>query len=85
MVVTAGGVVTRVSANDISRQGRPATGVRVQTLVGDDKVVSVNKIINTDEDEDKVTLVEEAKAELAGVEQGNIFAPAEETPSESED
>ena len=30
MVVSANGVVTRVSASSISRQGRPATGVKVQ-------------------------------------------------------
>ena len=76
MVVTANGVVTRVSAADISRQGRPATGVRVQTLDGDDTVVSVNKIIDTDEDEkDKSELIEEAKEELNSVvSQGNIFS-----------
>ncbi len=51
MVVTANGIVTRVSAADISRQGRPATGVKVQNLVDGDTVVSVNKIINPDEDE----------------------------------
>ncbi len=76
MVVTANGVVSRVSASDISRQGRPATGVRVQTLDGDDCVVSVNKIVNTDEDDekDKESLIEEAKQEIAdSVEQGNIF------------
>ena len=75
MVVTANGVVTRVSASDISRQGRPATGVRVQTLDGDDSVVSVNKVIDTDEDEkDKEELVQEAKQELVDVtSQGNIF------------
>ncbi len=76
MVVTANGVVTRVSASDISRQGRPATGVRVQTLDGDDTVVSVNKVINTDESEkDKETLVKEAKEELMeNSAQGNIFS-----------
>ncbi len=80
MVVTANGVVTRVSASDISRQGRPATGVRVQTLDGDDTVVSVNKVINTDEGEkDKETLVKEAKEELMeNAAQGNIFqAPSD--------
>ncbi len=79
MVVTANGVVTRVSASDISRQGRPATGVRVQTLDGNDYVVSVNKIINTDkEDEDKEALVQEAKEEIAqSMEQGNIFESKE--------
>ncbi len=76
MVVTANGVVTRVSASDISRQGRPATGVRVQTLDGDDTVVSVNKVINTDENEkDKEILVKEAKEELIeNTAQGNIFS-----------
>ena len=76
MVVTANGVVTRVSASDISRQGRPATGVKVQSLDGSDYVVSVNKIVNTDkEDEEaKANLINEAKDELAtSVEQGSIF------------
>lgn len=50
MVVTANGIVTRVSAADISCQGRPATGVKVQNLVDNDTVVSVNKIINPDDD-----------------------------------
>ena len=30
MVVTANGIVTRIKASDISRQGRPATGVKIQ-------------------------------------------------------
>ena len=34
-----------------SRQGRPATGVRAQNLTDNDSVVSVNKILNPDEDE----------------------------------
>ena len=75
MVVTANGVVTRVSASDISRQGRPATGVRVQTLDGNDYVVSVNKIVNTDEEDNtsKENLIQEAKEELNSTQQGNIF------------
>ena len=51
MMVTANGVVTRLNAGSISRQGRPATGVRAQNLMDNDSVVSVNKIINPDEDE----------------------------------
>lgn len=50
MLVTANGIVTRIKAGDISRQGRPATGVRAQNLVGGDAVVSVNKIINPEEE-----------------------------------
>jgi DNA gyrase subunit A len=51
MLVTANGVVTRMNAGSISRQGRPATGVRAQNLMEGDNVVSVNKILNPEEDE----------------------------------
>lgn len=50
MLVTANGVVTRIKAGDISRQGRPATGVKAQNLTGNDMVMSVNKIIDPDEE-----------------------------------
>lgn len=50
MLVTANGIVTRIKAGDISRQGRPATGVKAQNLTGNDMVMSVNKIIDPDED-----------------------------------
>lgn len=49
MLVTANGVVTRIKSGAISRQGRPATGVRAQNLSDNDFVVSVNKIIDPDE------------------------------------
>ncbi|MFI3300029.1 MAG: DNA gyrase subunit A [Candidatus Gastranaerophilales bacterium] len=51
MMVTANGVVTRLNAGSISRQSRSATGVRAQNLSGNDVVVSVNKILNPEEDE----------------------------------
>ena len=50
MMVTANGVVTRLNAGSISQQGRPATGVRAQNLSDNDVVVSVNKILNPDDD-----------------------------------
>ena len=50
MVVTANGVVSRIKAGDISRQGRPATGVKIQNLQDNDTVMTVNKIAVTDED-----------------------------------
>lgn len=50
MLVTANGIVTRIKAGDISRQGRPATGVKAQNLTGNDLVMSVNKIINPEEE-----------------------------------
>lgn len=49
MVVTANGVVVRLHARDISRQGRMATGVRIQTLDDQDAVTSVSKIIQVDD------------------------------------
>ena len=51
MVVTSNGVVTRIKAGDISRQGRPATGVKIQNLQDNDTVMTVNKIAVTDEDD----------------------------------
>ena len=55
MIVTANGVVSRIKAVDISCQGRPATGVKAQNLGDNDTVVSCNKIVNTDS-EDESTL-----------------------------
>jgi len=51
MVVTSNGIVTRVNAGDISRQGRPATGVKIQNIMDNDQVCTVNKIVNKDEEE----------------------------------
>ena len=51
MVVTSNGVVTRIKAGDISRQGRPATGVKIQNLQDNDTVMTVNKIAVTDDDD----------------------------------
>ena len=48
MVVTQNGIVSRIKASDISRQGRPATGVRIQNLMENDSVMCVNKIVVTD-------------------------------------
>ena len=53
MVVTQNGVVSRIKADCISRQGRPATGVRIQNLSDGDMVCTINKIVDPDTDEDK--------------------------------
>ena len=80
MMVTANGVVTRLNAGSISRQGRPATGVRAQNLMENDTVVSVNKIINPDEDEQIVKDVQamDAKENEQNVSQTSLL----DTPSE---
>ncbi len=60
MVVTQNGIVSRIKAGDISRQGRPATGVKIQNLMDNDSVMTVNKIVVT---ETKDSLSEEAMME----------------------
>ena len=68
MLVTANGVVSRQKASNISRQGRPATGVRVQNLVDGDSVVVVNKIIDPEEQETTTTTeTPSAEVETTGV------------------
>ena len=51
MVVTQNGVVSRIKADCISRQGRPATGVKIQNLTEGDLVCTINKIVDPDSDE----------------------------------
>lgn len=46
MIVSAKGVVVRLKAKDISKQGRAATGVRLQNLDEDDYVANVSKIVS---------------------------------------
>ena len=73
MMVTANGVVTRINAGSISRQGRPATGVRAQNLVDNDTVVSVNKIVNPDEDEQVKKDVAQMDANETSVSQTSLL------------
>ena len=83
MLVTANGVVTRINAGSISQQGRPATGVRAQNLNEGDSVVSVNKIINPDEDD--VTIQNsssETPAPESEVQQSSLFAQETEITEE---
>lgn len=51
IIATSNGVVVRQNVADISFQSRMATGSRVMKLEAEDAVVSVNPIINVDEDE----------------------------------
>ena len=69
MLVTANGVVTRLNAGSISRQGRPATGVRAQNLNDNDNVVSVNKIINPDENDVTIKIAPSSSEESETVEE----------------
>jgi DNA gyrase subunit A len=75
MLVTANGVVTRIKAGDISRQGRPATGVKAQNLQGNDLVMSVNKIINPEDEstDAQVDSAEDTATEALDVAQTSLL------------
>lgn len=49
VIATANGIVVRQSVDEISSQGRMATGVRIQQLGEDDSVVSVSPIVEPSE------------------------------------
>ena len=49
-VISNGGVVIRMAVDTISRQGRPATGVRVMNLDGDTQVSAVAPVVGESED-----------------------------------
>lgn len=78
MLVTANGIVTRIKAGDISRQGRPATGVKAQNLVENDMVMSVNKIINPEDDEIEISKPETTATVEADVQQTSLLDNNEE-------
>lgn len=59
LLVSGNGVVVRLKAHDISRQGRMATGVRLQNLDDNDYVASVSKIVSLDSDDVVSELLEE--------------------------
>lgn len=86
MVVTQNGVVTRIKADCISRQGRPATGVRIQNLGDGDMVCTVNKIVDPDSDDDKIDcdLPKEAGAENNSVQQSILGGLTENTDETKE-
>ena len=86
MVVTQNGVVTRIKADCISRQGRPATGVRIQNLGDGDMVCTVNKIVDPDSDDDKIDcdLPKEAEVENNSVQQSILGGLSENTDETKE-
>jgi DNA gyrase subunit A len=58
LIATSNGVVTRQKVSNISRQGRPATGVCIQSLFEGDTVTAVNKIALPEDDDDGTDAVE---------------------------
>jgi DNA gyrase subunit A len=56
LLVSGNGVVVRLKALGISRQGRMATGVRLQNLDENDYVASVTKVVSLDDDDEGLLL-----------------------------
>jgi DNA gyrase subunit A len=75
MIVSANGVVVRLRSNEISRQSRMATGVRLQNLDDNDCVASVTKIVPVDEVEND--LLGESDNPMIDIDSGDS-APAAE-------
>jgi DNA gyrase subunit A len=61
IVATANGIVVRQRTDDISSQGRMATGVRIQQLGEDDSVMSVTPLVEPPDDVDLDVDTGEAK------------------------
>ncbi len=53
IIVTSQGIVNRMRAGDISRQGRSATGVNIQNMDSQDTVSSVTKIVPIEDESDE--------------------------------
>jgi DNA gyrase subunit A len=51
LIVSANGVVVRLEAKTISKQSRPATGVRLQNIDDNDEVATVTKVVSLDDDD----------------------------------
>lgn len=77
MVVTQNGVVSRIKAGDISRQGRPATGVKIQNLGDSDMVCAINKILDPESDEELLAAIDSISTEQ------KVETPADESVQQS--
>jgi DNA gyrase subunit A len=52
MLITDGGILIRTRVSEISTQGRNTQGVRLISLKNDERLVSVSKVADTEEEED---------------------------------
>ncbi|MBK8191227.1 MAG: DNA gyrase subunit A [Vampirovibrionales bacterium] len=74
LIASANGVVVRLNARDISRQGRAATGVRLQNMDDNDFVASVTKIVS---DEEQERLTQDGAAGAARQHGSDTLAPSD--------
>jgi DNA gyrase subunit A len=52
MLITDGGILIRTRISEISTQGRNTQGVRLISLKNDERLVSVSKLVDTDDEEE---------------------------------
>ena len=52
MLITDGGILIRTRVSEISTQGRNTQGVRLISLKNDERLVSVSKLVDTDDEEE---------------------------------
>ena len=62
MITSTNGVVVRLAASSISRQGRPATGVRIMNMDASDSVSNLTKVVATTIDD----IIEGTEADNGG-------------------
>lgn len=85
MMITDGGVIIRVQADEISKIGRSTQGVRIMKLKDDKmKVMSVALTPHEDEEEEEVEAIEGAEGveQAEQVEQVEVVAEVVEAPAE---
>ncbi len=85
IIATANGVVVRQKTGDISFQSRMATGSRIIKLDDNDEVMSINPIIDPDEDESVIAAENAANAGGDGSEQLSLVGAKEELELPDED
>ncbi len=78
MLITNGGTLVRTRMSEISVIGRNTQGVRLINVGGDELLISVEKVVESDDDEDVVDSSENTDASEGSSEESASEAPQEE-------
>ncbi len=84
MMITDGGVLIRTRANEISQQGRNTQGVKVISLDQGEKLVSVGRVDESDDDETDEMTADEQEVGDASTESDGVADTAANDKSEEE-
>ena len=86
ILISAGGVIIRIRANDLRIMGRPASGVRVMRLVEDDRVVTFSRTPHDDtEQTEEVEKASEEEVEESLAEEATEVIEPDEPVDDDED